>query len=79
MMVGLLSGYGLTLVNLLFTVVSVPLALHYLTKQEFGIWAIALQFASYLLLVDLGVSASVSRLLADHKDSSLRSDLSWIC
>ena len=73
-MVGLLSGYGLTLVNLLFTVVSVPLALHYLTKQEFGIWAIALQFASYLLLVDLGVSASVSRLLADHKDSSLRKD-----
>lgn len=74
MMVGLLSGYGLTLVNLLFTLVSIPLALHYLSKEEFGIWAIALQFASYLLLIDLGVSASISRLLADHKDSFPRKD-----
>jgi O-antigen/teichoic acid export membrane protein len=65
---GLASSYGLIGLNFLFTVLSVPLVLRYLTKEEFGVWALVVQFTGYLLLLDMGVSASVSRLLADHKD-----------
>lgn len=65
---GLASSYALIGLNLLCTVFSVPLTLHYLTKTEFGLWALVAQFSGYLLLLDMGVSASVSRLLADHKD-----------
>lgn len=65
---GLASGYLLIGMNFLFTFFSVPLVLRYLSQAEFGVWALVAQFAGYLLLIDLGVSASVSRLLADHKD-----------
>lgn len=63
------AGYVSTLANLIYTVVSVPLALHYLPKEEFALWALTVQIGGYLMLLDLGMSVSVSRFLADHKDS----------
>ena len=66
--ISLLSGYGSIVVNVLFTMVSVPLALHYLGKEEFGLWALALQVNGYLALLDLGMSGAMSRFIADHKD-----------
>jgi O-antigen/teichoic acid export membrane protein len=35
---GLLSSYAAIGVNILYTLASVPLALHYLDKDEFGLW-----------------------------------------
>jgi O-antigen/teichoic acid export membrane protein len=66
---GLFTGYAALAVNIVYTVLSVPLALHYLSKQEFGLWALALQISGYLMLLDLGVSSALNRLLANHKDS----------
>jgi O-antigen/teichoic acid export membrane protein len=40
---GLISGYGAIVVNILYTIFSVRLALHYLGKEQFGLWALALQ------------------------------------
>lgn len=65
---GLLAGYGSIGANIIFTVASVPLALHYLDKEQFGLWALALQINGYLNLIDLGMSGAVSRHIADHKD-----------
>jgi O-antigen/teichoic acid export membrane protein len=62
------SGYALLLANTLYVLASVPLALHYLQKREFGLWALAMQLTGYLQLIDMGMSASVSRHLIDHKD-----------
>lgn len=67
-MAGLLSGYGSVAASILYTMASIPLALHYLGKEEFGLWALALQINGYLGLLDLGMSSAVSRFLADHKD-----------
>ena len=64
----LMSSYALLGVNILYTLGAVPLALHYLSKAEFGLWALTLQVAGYISLVDLGMSGSVSRILIDHKD-----------
>jgi O-antigen/teichoic acid export membrane protein len=64
----LLSGYAQIAVNVLYTLASVPLALHYLTKAEFGLWALTLQVAGFISLVDLGMGSSVARILIDHKD-----------
>ncbi len=66
---GLVFGYGTIGANIAYTLASVPLALHYLGKEEFGLWALAQQVAGYLLLLDLGISSAVSRFLADHKDN----------
>lgn len=64
----LLSGYVLLGANIFYTLVSVPLALHYLTKAEFGLWALVSQLSSYIQLLDLGMTTSVARILIDHKD-----------
>ena len=51
-----------------FALASVPLALHYLSKERFALWALMASVSGYLSLLDLGMSASVARLLIDHKD-----------
>ena len=67
-----LKGVTTSYVSLASTVVcsliSVPLALHYLTKEQFGLWAILTTIAGYLSLMDLGMSVSVGRLLIERKD-----------
>ena len=65
---GLGAGYLATAINIAYTAASVPLALHYLGKEQFGLWALAQQIAGYLMLLDLGVSSAVSRFIADRKD-----------
>jgi len=66
---GLSTGYVALFLNIAYTVVSVPMALHYLSKTEFGLWALALQISGYLMLLDLGVSSALNRLLSNHKDT----------
>ncbi len=65
---GLATGYGTMAANLVFTLATVPLSLQYLSKAEFALWALILQVAGYLALVDFGIGTSVQRILADYKD-----------
>ena len=65
---GLGAGYVAIAVNIAYTAASIPLALHYLDKEQFGLWALAQQIAGYFMLLDLGVSSAVSRFIADRKD-----------
>ena len=64
----LLAGYLMLGANIFYTLASVPLALHYLTRPEFGLWALVSQLGGYIALIDLGMAGSVSRILIDHKD-----------
>jgi len=65
---GLALGYVSIVCNIIYTAASVPLALIYLSKEEFGLWALAQQVAGYLLMLDLGLSFSINRFLADQKE-----------
>ncbi len=65
----LASGYVMLAANIVYTLASVPLALHYLSKTEFGLWALTSQFAFYLSLLDFGMSGAATRILIDHKDA----------
>lgn len=65
---GLASGYLMMAANILYTMGSIPLALHYLPKEEFGLWALVTQIAGYFSLLDIGMTSSVSRCLIDFKD-----------
>jgi O-antigen/teichoic acid export membrane protein len=62
------AGYISIAVNIAYTAASVPLALHYLGKEQFGLWALAQQIMGYLILLDLGVTSAVARFVADYKD-----------
>lgn len=65
---GLASSYAQLGANVIYVLASVPLALSFLSKAEFGLWALMMPIASYLSLLDFGMTAAVSRLLIDHKD-----------
>lgn len=65
---GVISGYVQMAANIVFTIFSVPLALHYLGKEEFALWSVIMQVMGYFALIDLGMTASVARALADDKD-----------
>jgi O-antigen/teichoic acid export membrane protein len=62
------SGYAVLIATAVYALASVPLALHYLSKEEFGLWGLMASISSYLSLIDLGMSGSVARLLIDYKD-----------
>lgn len=64
---GLATGYVFLGVNILYTAASIPLGLHFLGREQFGIWALAQQISGYFILLDLGMSSAVSRLIADKK------------
>jgi hypothetical protein len=54
------SGYAALIANLIYTGVSVPLALHYLSPALFGLWVVAARISGYLTLLDFGVNSSVA-------------------
>src|SRR6516165_3733158 len=62
------SGYVALAGAAIFSLASAPLALHYLAKERFALWALMSSIGEYLALVDLGMSNSLARLLIDHKD-----------
>lgn len=70
---GLGTSYLLIFANTLWTLVSLPVALHYLKRPEYTIWLITAQVATYFAMIDLGTSGSGIRLLMDYKDAPDRS------
>ena len=65
----LVSGYVLLAANILYTLASYPLALHYLSKEEFGLWVLVTQVCNFnQIVIDLGMSGAIARILIDHKD-----------
>jgi O-antigen/teichoic acid export membrane protein len=65
----LISGYALLGANIVYTLASIPLALHYLSREQFGLWSLVTQVCNFnALLIDFGLAGSVARILVDHKD-----------
>src|SRR4029077_15534342 len=69
---GAASGYAVLVATAFYSLASVPLALHYLSKERFALWALMSSIGGYLNLIDFGMSNSVARLLIDHKDAQER-------
>src|SRR6267378_423108 len=67
---GAASGYAGLIAASIYSLASVPLALHYLSTERFGLWSVMSIIGSYLSQIDLGMSGAVSRMLIDHKDDS---------
>lgn len=65
---GVASSYVQLAATAVYALASVPVALHYLDKERFGLWALVGTLSGYLNLIDAGMSGAASRLLIDHKD-----------
>jgi len=67
-----LSGFVQLGATALFQLASVPVALHYLGQDEYGLWFTIGNIAGYIALMDLGLNASAARILIDYKDEPQR-------
>jgi len=65
---GVVSSYVLLGATAVYSLASVPVALHYLDLKRFGLWIIMGTLVGYLNLIDAGMTNAVARLLIDHKD-----------
>jgi len=65
---GVASSYVLLAATALYSLASIPVALHYLDPQRFGLWMVMGTLAGYLSLIDAGMTGAAARLLIDHKD-----------
>ncbi len=65
---GVASSYLLLGATAIYSLASVPVALHYLDKERFGLWALMSALVGYLSLIDAGMTSSAGRLIVDHKD-----------
>ena len=71
----LVSGYVLLVANIIYTLVQGRMLLQFIhDNNEVGLWALAIQVAGYFLLLDIGMSGSISRILIDHKNKDKSSD-----
>ena len=59
-----LSSYGVTLIGLLTSLLTLKLATHYLSPTEFGLWGVLFQLMGYFYLLELGVVSSMGRVFA---------------
>ena len=71
---GVFASYLNIGANIIYGLASIPIALHFLNKELFGLWALAAQIGIYLSLLEAGVSIAIYRCLADHKDDVNGSD-----
>ena len=65
---GLSSSLVATLATVAYSLLSVPIALRYLSVEEFGLFVLLIQIAAYFTLIEIGMSAATARILVDHKD-----------
>jgi O-antigen/teichoic acid export membrane protein len=65
---GVASSYFVLAANAIYSLASIPMALHYLDKERFGLWALMGSLVGYLSLIDAGMSNAAARLMIDHKD-----------
>lgn len=57
-----------TFITVAYSLASVPIALRYLSVEEFGLFFLLIQIAAYFTLIEIGMSAATARILVDHKD-----------
>lgn len=61
---GTLVGYSAMTISLIVSIFLTPIILKYIGKEQYGLWAIFGEILSYLGITDLGVTNSVSLMIA---------------
>lgn len=61
-------GYLSMAAGMLYSFLSIPLALSYLGKSEYGLWSLVMTITGYLNFTEFGLSNSIQRHLLEVKD-----------
>jgi O-antigen/teichoic acid export membrane protein len=68
----LVASYGALGATVVFTLLSIPLALAHLPPEEFGLWGLIVQVVHFLQLAEMGITGACARILIEHKDERTR-------
>jgi O-antigen/teichoic acid export membrane protein len=71
---GLSASWLATLATVFYSLASVPIALRYLSVEEFGLFMLMLQIGGYFALVEMGMAGATARTLVDYKDRRTNGD-----
>ena len=58
------ASYFAFVSNAIYGFVSIPIAVHYLSKEQLGLWASVNAMVAYLLWMDMGVGSATGRKMA---------------
>lgn len=64
------SGYASVVALSLFSLISIPIAVHFLGREGFGVAATIVQITAFSQVLQLGVGPSVSRFIVDYRSSA---------
>jgi len=71
-------SYGAFAANSICGLVSIPLAVDYIGKEQIALWTLVTQIVSYLVWMDLGVGSALGRKIADPVASGDQKEInSW--
>jgi O-antigen/teichoic acid export membrane protein len=65
---GIGASYVGVVANMAYSLAIVPIGLHYLGPDQFGLWMLLTQVSAYLSFIELGMFGSAARVLIDYKD-----------
>lgn len=68
---GLGASYIGVAVTIGYSLAIVPIGLHYLGVEHFGLWMLLVQITGYFTLIELGVFGATARILIDFKDQQV--------
>lgn len=62
----LLSSYGNTIISVIFSFISVPIALNYWGTELYGVWTIITSFVTYINATGLGIDSATGCLMTKN-------------
>lgn len=71
----LAAGYFCFASTAAYGFASLPVAVHFLDKEQIGLWNLISQVVAYLLFLEMGVGAAVGRMLAEPLASRCQNDI----
>ena len=74
-----LTNWGSTLIGTIVGLIMMPFVIHHLGDVKYGIWVLIMNFTGYLGLLDLGVSGSIVKYVAEFKARNDRDGLNEVC
>lgn len=60
-----ITSYGSVVSAMITGLLTIRLATHHLSKEEFGLWSFTMQTVGYFMMLELGMSGSGTRLLGE--------------
>lgn len=73
--INIVSSYAHIILSVLLNIMYIPLALHYMGAERYGVWVVLITLINYLTLANFGVPTAVTNLMALSDNNDEKADL----